>query len=151
MTQPSQEQPVPSEESKQRPKLGPCGRHFVFMGLCLLFRVGDGSPAGPAGLWICLLGGILVQNCWRILYLSRGVQELWGYGVGWSHPLTGVSACVAGVEPLEGARGSQEQQCQHRQRVCVSMSTPASISTRVSMKTQRPGRFGVELDGSANG
>lgn len=150
VTQPSQEQRVPSEESKQRPKHGPCGKHFVFMGLCLVLRIGDGSPAGCAGL----MGFWCKTSAESILCLSRGVQELWGYGVGWRHPLTGY---VAGVEPLEGAKGSQEQQCQHRQRVCVSMPTPASMSThvsmltRVSVSTQYSGRFGAELDSSANG
>lgn len=61
MTQPSQEQHVPSEESNQRLKR-PCGKHLVFMGLCLMVRTGDGSHAGPAGLWICLFDGVLVQN-----------------------------------------------------------------------------------------
>lgn len=62
MTQPSQEQRVPSKESKQRLKRGSCGKHFLFMGLCLVLGIGDGCRAGTAGLWIRLFDGVLVQN-----------------------------------------------------------------------------------------
>lgn len=82
MTQPSQEQHVPSEESKQRLQRGPCGKHFVFMGLCLVVRSEDGSCAGPAGLWIYLMGFWCKTSGESVLYLSDGVQELWGYSVG---------------------------------------------------------------------
>lgn len=62
MTQPSQEQHVPSEESKQWLKRGSCAKHFLFMGLCLVVGIGDGHRAGPAGLGVRLFAGVLVQN-----------------------------------------------------------------------------------------